>query len=387
MLSRGTKTMTRIAHEGNATKSYPYRVFISYAHANEPLAREVSDALEAVGLAPVADWDTNAGSRFTEKIQRGIARAHVFMPIITPDSAAKPWVQQEIGFALASNVPVVPLACGELGAQMIADLQALVVDASAAGEPSVRNQLVRAFGPSGKVKWPELVEAAVQAGNAVFQRADSPQGRAELLVSAADGVPVLSHLRQRGSLTSFGLPAETGDPYWAGIAPHRLGFLLPAERIALEKHARAEGCTLIIDPDSNNTALDTDVYLARIRTLIAFLDSMEDDEARVVTRCTGCPENLLIVGDHFAAQSLSVQARVGYRQVIATWHAPTVLRYVRDFDAQFDRLDDLEEDRRGRRSSRVYAIDRLWDTYCRLQPTDHHTLLPPVLPCARGPAN
>ena len=74
-------------------------------------------------------WDRSfaLGSGFHEQIKTQIAYAHVFIPIITPSSSARGWVHQEIGYAIAMNVPVLPVALKELPDAMIGPLHAVML--------------------------------------------------------------------------------------------------------------------------------------------------------------------------------------------------------------------------------------------------------------------
>ena len=102
-----------------------YRVFISYSHQDAELVDRISSILEENGLQPMLDSDFASGQGFTNQIKNFIAHSHVFMPVITKDSSNRGWVHQEIGYAMALNVPVLPVCRGEMPGQMISHLQAI----------------------------------------------------------------------------------------------------------------------------------------------------------------------------------------------------------------------------------------------------------------------
>jgi len=47
---------------------YPYRVFLSYAHADRAVVEQVSFLLQDLGVVPVWDRNIRPGSRFTDCI-------------------------------------------------------------------------------------------------------------------------------------------------------------------------------------------------------------------------------------------------------------------------------------------------------------------------------
>jgi hypothetical protein len=185
-----------------------FRVFLSYLHEDRELARQVVNVLEAMGLEPVWDRDIHPGSPFTDAIKGLIAHAHVFMPLVTENSQKPPWVHQETGYAMALDIPVLPLAVGNLPGEMIAQLQAIRV------EPDLSDLEQRLR----EVNVEEVVFPPPQRSRAIVQVADWPETRAELMARSADRVAQLGqycYLRQRGALSSFSIPdRHIDDPVW-----------------------------------------------------------------------------------------------------------------------------------------------------------------------------
>jgi hypothetical protein len=131
-----TNTLPRRAYlsdtqpiQGKAMKANnPYRIFICYSHneKDETLAKEIYDYLDQDDrLQPIMDKGFIPGTRFRDQLEESIAHAHVFLPLFTPESIKKGWVQQEIGFATAHNIPVLPICKGSLPAGMAGELQCL----------------------------------------------------------------------------------------------------------------------------------------------------------------------------------------------------------------------------------------------------------------------
>ena len=105
---------------------HPCQVFVSYSHKDRGLVEELTGHLEKIRVQAVWDKNIQAGDRFTESIKYGIAHSHAYMPVITPNTSD--CIHQEIGYATALNVPVVPICIGEVPVGMIQELQAVAFD-------------------------------------------------------------------------------------------------------------------------------------------------------------------------------------------------------------------------------------------------------------------
>jgi len=320
---------------------HPFRVFISYSHEDRKLAVQLNDALRGMKLEPVWDKDIRPGTPFSDAIKRLIANAHLFMPLISENSQQRPWVHQETGYAMAINIPVLPVAFGNLPGEMISQLQAISVRLKSADEfdeTDLTEQLNR-------INIEQLVLSPPAKSVAIVEVADYPEERTGMMAAYANRVVELGsyvHLRQRGALSSFSIPNRVlSDPVWKlredGSPFYR--SLLRDERIALEQHARQSGCSLMLDPEAAMAKMSKDNptrMRARLSTLLEFLESMPDDKVQVVIRRRTQDGNVTILGDWFVAESQALRRGEGYRQTVFSWHAPTVLRELREFDQEFE---------------------------------------------------
>jgi hypothetical protein len=175
-----------------AKDEYKYRVFISYSHQDAELVDRISSILEENGLQPMLDKGFSSGHGFTNQIKNFIAHSHVFMPVITKESSSRGWVHQEIGYAMALNIPVLPISNGQMPGQMIQELQA--------------------------VRWEE---------GKYWRRKNKP--KLSMMVSYAKKVLELDafgHVRQKGSLSSFHIPDQPiTHPDWeARYGSHKPGI-------------------------------------------------------------------------------------------------------------------------------------------------------------------
>ena len=315
-----------------------YRVFISYSHEDLKLVKVVVKALEENGLTPM--WDENFawGHGFPEQIKNFIAHAHVFVPIITEASSERGWVHQEVGYAMALNIPILPITLDKVPGEMLQEL--LAVPWSDDSE-KLKEQL-------SKETFEALVRKAQKNSRPVFECAEYHEDRTMMMAEYATKVLDLrnhGHVHQKGALSSFHIPHKPiSHPIWK----ERYGSfeasdyrcrLLREERLVLEEHARESGCSLIIDPYLSYEKYGPRARKVRLETLLEFLESMPEEKVRVAVN-KGMPEgeNLTIVGDWFSAESILAVPGKGYQQTIFTRHAPTIGSRIELFDREMEEL-------------------------------------------------
>lgn len=290
---------------------HPFRVFVSYSHEDRSLAEQAVKVLRKIGLEPIWDQDIRPGAPFSDAIRGLISHAHIFMPIITKNSQERPWVHQETGYAMAINIPVLPIAVSTLPQEMTAQLQAIIV----------KEDFSDLFERLQEVNIEQVVIPPPDRPASIVEVADWPETRTELIAQYANRVVELrayGYLRHRGALSSFCLPdKDVNDPVWKRrdgekLRSHYYHMLQREERRALEVHARARGCSLIIDPSIHFdiTKLGPLAIKTRLETLLEFLQSIPDEQSkpdplvRVVISPRARGANTLIVGDWFVAESM-----------------------------------------------------------------------------------
>ncbi|MCA9904387.1 MAG: toll/interleukin-1 receptor domain-containing protein [Anaerolineae bacterium] len=324
------------------TRQHRYRVFLSYAHVDKELVQRIASLIEAMGLAPLWDVDLNPGKPFTDEIKELIARSHVFIPIITRDSQHRPWVHQETGFAIALDIPILPITIGHVPSDMIAGIQGIETDSSL-------SQLREKF---AEIDLDKLVLPIPKRPFGMVEIAELPSERCKLMSTYANWVLDLGEyglVRTQAKLgSSFSVPrAPVDDPIWDEREGDRDTLLRPhqlQERLSLERHAQAAGCRLIIDPTTTKFNVPgVPARRARLRVFLDFLRSIPSDKIEVAISSEAHDTNLVVVGDHFFAESMAPRSGQGYFQTVFHSHPPSVLRKVRRFDQRFEELADRQD--------------------------------------------
>lgn len=318
-------------------------MFISYSHDDWELVDKLESLLHESKLCPMRDKNFAFGCGFHEQIKTFIAHAHVFLPVITESSSSRGWVHQEIGYAMAMNVPVVPVTVGTWPGQMLQMLHAIHISKQEAQGDLAPLKSVLTFG-----MFDNLVNRYRDSSFALYCTAEFTEDRAMMLADYANSVLALRRtglVRQKGALSSFHIPCNViTHPLWKDrYGPVHMAWfhkrVLREERLALGKHAEASGCRLIVDPHLEYPRFGPQARIVRLETLLRFLEGMTNDKAQVAVTRETCPEeNVIIVGDWFAAESVSAKEGHGYRQTAFTRHAPSMRSRIELFDQEFTEL-------------------------------------------------
>lgn len=336
-----------------------YRIFVSYSHDDQPEFETLKATLESCGICVLSDRNIGAGTPFTDAIKGLITHAHLFMPLITNNARSKPWVHQETGFVMARNIPILPIVLKDAGmpSEMIAQLQAIELE-----EVSKLKEYFQ------HTSLEDLIFPRPAPPVEMVQIAEWPEQRTEWLGTWANRVRNLGYaglFRQRGALSSFCIPdKDITDETWKKREGDQkrsdyYRHLQREERRALEWHATKTGCRLIIDPSLRFKDRSLGRTVARLETLLSFLEAAIDFRVEVVLSPQAREGSLTIVGDWFVAESM-VPRPGGYLQTIFNWHAPTVSRWVRRFDEQF--MDLCRQQELNPAESRELAIKSIRQT-------------------------
>lgn len=320
-----------------------YRVFLSYSHGDDRLVTEIEEAIRANKLLPIrAQKQMTVGKAFDDQIRLLISHAHVFVPVITPKADERRWVHEEIGYAIARNVPVLAVVVNHDIKGMLERLQALVVKR----QEVVRR--VREVITRGKIM--SMIEDT-EVENTPWEVVDHQSARARMIAKYAGQVRThfgCGRVRQQAALSTFAIPncaieqAEWLRRYGTTKVETEEWDANRLERIELEKHAESAGARLILNPHPALPFISKDcgdeAIRQRMKTLLAFLKSEQGLKTRVAMSTDNfLTHNITMVGDGFVCESVSPDGR-GFRQTTFTRHAPTVFQRAQAFDEKFDRL-------------------------------------------------
>jgi nucleoside 2-deoxyribosyltransferase len=88
----------------------PYRIFLSHSATDRQLVEGVAGQLHAIGVAVyLYEEHTEPGRSIPEKLQAAIRESDALVALLTPASGHRPFVHEEIGFALGCGRQAVAL--------------------------------------------------------------------------------------------------------------------------------------------------------------------------------------------------------------------------------------------------------------------------------------
>ena len=87
-----------------------YRVFISHSTRDQGLVISLANLLSKFGVeVSVAEWYLAPGERLDKKVFKQIEGSDCVVVLLTQNEIRSNWVQQEIGYSLQRNKPVIPI--------------------------------------------------------------------------------------------------------------------------------------------------------------------------------------------------------------------------------------------------------------------------------------
>ena len=344
-----------------------YRIFISYSSKDKDQKDILSKVLEDNGLCPVSNSEFSIGHGFLDQIKKFIAHSYIFMPVISKSSNKSGWVHEEIGLAIAHNIPVLPIVIEQnsLPTDMIQEFHAIFSDLKTTDNELLNKEINKLI---NRITWQEIDKLIKMSERGprrpIYECAYLHLERTLMLVEYASdtanffsGQPKL--FRQSGGLSSFHIPDSSPDSEEFKLrylgSNQRVDTLnqnLREERIIFEEFAREWGFRIIINLDlkfeeSKENALI--IRKSRLNTLLKFFQGLPQSPERsggrfevMIDENLNKHRNIIIVGDLFMAESLAGYQGQGLKQTMYTRHATTIKKQIELFDTRFDELKDKQ---------------------------------------------
>ena len=134
------------------------RVFLSYCRKDVAVAERLKAALEANGFSIWLDLEDIQSGNWKARVTDGLNRARALVFLMTADSLAAPAVQNELQFALAKGVPIIPVQTEDLAGDALPDWYRFEYD------NLHRHTLDASLPPSGALKLVRAIRSARRAG-------------------------------------------------------------------------------------------------------------------------------------------------------------------------------------------------------------------------------
>ncbi|MEW5747206.1 MAG: toll/interleukin-1 receptor domain-containing protein [Candidatus Thermoplasmatota archaeon] len=121
-----------------------FLVFVSHSAKDKHQLELIRGAIRGTGARPyVAEENVTPGAKLSTKIRNKIEECDVFLLILTENSAASAYVNQEIGYALGLEKFVLPIVIGDTCPQnLCSDIEYIRIDPE---RPSSSIRTVRAI--------------------------------------------------------------------------------------------------------------------------------------------------------------------------------------------------------------------------------------------------
>lgn len=107
----------------------PLHVFFSYTKSNFELVLNIKDELNKLGIfCFVAEKDIPASERWEKNIEEALISMHFMVVFLSGDYHESEWTDQEIGYAISKNIPIISVALGKEPYGFLSRFQAMKCD-------------------------------------------------------------------------------------------------------------------------------------------------------------------------------------------------------------------------------------------------------------------
>jgi hypothetical protein len=337
------------------------RIFISYGVRDVVLARLLVHIFEENGVECfLAERDLSTGCLFDSEISKQIRQSNMLIVLWSSDSASSPWVNQEVGMALAQNIPVWPIAIEEIniqGAIFRNQGSYLTRHEDPYSHIAKLAQEIKSTQPPMYGSFKPAIDQYMIGNVARTERI------VELLQEEFSNKKDTYTLRMQAAFSCF---AISDDPSYRVGGYHTLEYhaLLVKELQGVERILRQGSLKAILWP---RRPYDDRFIAVRFKNLIHFLETNRDfDKVRfVIGQYEG--GNLYIFNSNVLVEGIKLpgSSAPGYGLTTVSYHRPTILSAISSFDERFDELWEdhakaCEVDpNRAAKSIRLYVIQEL----------------------------
>lgn len=335
------------------------KIFLSYSTRDAVLARMIVHVFAENGVECfLAERDIQTGSEFDSKICDQIRHTNVLLVLWSSSSASSPWVNQEVGMALAHKVPVWPVAIEEISIQgAIFSKQGFYL--SRHSDPYAQIAGLAQDIKSGI----SLPVAKPVIDQYLLGRDERTKRIIKILQEELSKISDTYKLRMQAAFSCF---AISDDPSYrvAGYHDPKSHALLVRELDGVKQIIRQASLKAILWP---KRPYDDRFIQVRFENLLSFMESNYDfNRVRfVIGRYSG--GNMYIFDSNVLVEGIKTPESdtPGYQLTTVSSHKPTIDSAISLFDARFD---ELWEDHaracgvnpnRGAKSIRLYVIQEL----------------------------
>ena len=105
------------------------RIFVSHATGDLELVQELFATVKNFPVDVHIAFEEVESRRSRKRLEGRLANSTVVVPVLTERAAGSPWINQEIGYAQAKGLPIVPLYDDErLRSGFISDVEGVAID-------------------------------------------------------------------------------------------------------------------------------------------------------------------------------------------------------------------------------------------------------------------
>lgn len=315
------------------------KVFFSYSRQDEAIAHLLAHILNTYRIECLIDRQLLPARRFDEDLQAMIKRADVVLVLWSETASSSPWVNQEIGFAVALEKPIWPIALQETiqPSGMLSSVQSYSLfdwsDPSRTIDQLVSTLLRTGESPGFRDHYRELQLDQVISGK---------EARTRFIITKLHCLLSRSNCQRKVfAQAAFSTFAVSPDPMYRNAGGHSEEYmdLLLAERRLFDELVRREDTAfkMIVWPVR---AYDERFMSIRYQNLIGWLKSGLGDPT-ISLACAEYigPNRFIVLGDpdgDLCIEGYKLHHTSGYELTTVKYSEEKVAEAVCDFERVFE---------------------------------------------------
>lgn len=142
-----------------------YKVFVSHSTRDQGLVMALTNILSKFGIeVSVAEWYLSPGQPISQKVFNEIKKSDCVVALFTRNGVRSNWVQQEIGYALKTKRPLIPLVERRTNPRDLGALQDIEYIEYNPNKPNEALRKISTYVKSLKLKKEEREKTSLIAG-------------------------------------------------------------------------------------------------------------------------------------------------------------------------------------------------------------------------------
>ncbi|MBN1153288.1 toll/interleukin-1 receptor domain-containing protein [candidate division KSB1 bacterium] len=295
------------------------KVFISYGHQNFSLVSAIVPALKKMGIDSVFDKEFVAGDLISKEVIDKISSSDAVLVIISNYSANSPWVNQEVGVAIALNRKIVPLVIDNnstFGGGITSTLKAITwgrnnledVIQLISNSLNLAKPALGAINSNLKYQLKKVICGKLNRTNYIISKIKETLERIRNIEKKEEQEKVIIY--EQAAFSTMGIPDDFSTASQAGFNDLGQWKALKQQNLMLKELIAEDNVEYNMMLNPNSSRYKSSIFNLREQTLTKWYEKADTqnwiDKGKIKIQCdTAADMNIFVINECFAASGYS----------------------------------------------------------------------------------